>query len=127
MSKEIQNHPEIFERKESLVPFHKAHKHFPGNPSPSSVYRWYSRGVSTSHGHFKLETAVSGSRRYTSEEAIQRFLVVQQGMSTSQTSVVSVPASGGMTKREREKEMKRLGLRPQKDANAGQSKTDPPD
>ena len=117
MSDTIQNHPEIFN--ETIVPFHKAHKHFPHKPSPSSVQRWFRRGVSTPHGHFYLETAVLGGRRFTSEEAIQRFLVVQQGQRTPQSNSVPVPTSNGMTAAERKREMKRLGLRPQGEPKPG--------
>ena len=115
MSGKIQNHPEIFERKESLVQIYKAHKHFPCNPSPSCIQRWFRVGVNTPHGRYKLETAVSGGKRFTSEEAILRFLVVQQGQPDLQANVLSVPTSAGMTAAERRREMKRLGLRPQRE------------
>ena len=109
--KEIQNHPEIFEREETLIPYHKAHQHFPNGTSPSSVYRWTTRGINTPHGHVHLETALIGGRRYTSAQAIRRFLLAQQGRPTA---VAPVPViNNGMTERERAREMKRLGLRPQ--------------
>ena len=110
--KEIQNHPEIFDRGETLIPYHKAHRHFPHDTSPSSVYRWSTRGISTPSGHVHLETAVIGGRRFTSEQAIHRFLLAQQGRQpVAQTSVSVI--NNGMTERERAREMKRLGLRPQ--------------
>jgi len=124
--REIQNHPEIFEREETLIPYHKAHKHFPNETSPSSIYRWSVRGISTPHGHIHLETAVIGGRRFTSEEAIRRFLRVQQGRPAAQTNVAPLPVIG-MSKREQEREMRRLGLRSQQASTAEQSKTDSSD
>jgi len=121
MSAKIQNCVSLFERKESLVQMCEAHKHFPFKTSPSTVQRWIRRGVSTPHGHFKLETAVLGSKRVTSLEAIERFWVVQQGQFTPQSNAVSVPINNGMTATERKREMKRLGLRSQ-----GESKPDKP-
>ena len=115
VNKEIQNHPELFERKETLVPFHEAHKHFPCRTSASSVYRWFRQGVRTSNGHCYLETVVSGGRRYTSHEAIKRFILSQQQPSSAQVNAAApVPANNGtMTEGERRRKMKRLGLRPQ--------------
>lgn len=113
MSDKIQNHPEIFERKETLVQMFVAHKHFPCKTSPSTAQRFIRVGISTPHGRYKLETAEMGGKRFTSEEAIERFIRVQQRETAPQTNVVSVPASSGMTKSERKQAMKRLGLRPQ--------------
>ena len=61
-----------------------------------------------------------GGKRFTSEEAIRRFLLAQQGRQpAAQTSVPVI--NNGMTERERVREMKRLGLRPQKAPNAEQA------
>ena len=54
-----------------------------------------------------------GGKRFTSEEAIERFIRVQQGETVPRENLVSVPARSGMTKSERKQAMKRLGLRPQ--------------
>ena len=48
----------------------EAAKLFPVRPNASTVWRWYKIGVKG----IRLETVVVGSRRYTSREAIQRFL-----------------------------------------------------
>ena len=121
MSAKIQNCTWLFDRREELVQLFMAHKSFPYDVSPATVQRYFRRGVSTPNGHFKLETAVSGGKRFTSVEAIRRFLLVQQGQSASQANVLSVLTSAGMTAAERKREMKRLGLRPQ-----GDQKTDAP-
>lgn len=48
----------------------KASRDFPGCPHVSTLFRWALRGIKGT----KLETVVCGGRRYTSLEAIGRFL-----------------------------------------------------
>ena len=55
---------------ETLVLLTGASKYFPGNPSQSAVQRWMRRG---SRGAV-LETVLICGKRYTSKEAIKRFL-----------------------------------------------------
>jgi hypothetical protein len=55
---------------ETLVLLTAASKCFPGNPSQSAVQRWMRRG---SRGAV-LETVFICGKRYTSKEAIARFL-----------------------------------------------------
>jgi hypothetical protein len=43
---------------------------FPGRPNASTIWRWYKCGVRG----VRLETLVVGGRRFTSREAIQRFI-----------------------------------------------------
>lgn len=57
-------------RNEELVPFPDAPKHIPGRPHIATVHRFRLRG---SHGK-KLESVKVGGRRFTSIEAIQRFV-----------------------------------------------------
>jgi hypothetical protein len=121
MDGKIQNCAYLFERNETLVQLYKAHKAFPFDVSPASVHRYAYKGISIQGGHYRLETAVCGNKRFTSLEAIQRFLIVQQGKSTVVHNSESAPTSSGMTQSERKREMKRLGLRPQ-----GESKPDKP-
>ena len=122
MAAEIQNCLWLFERREELVQLYKAHKSFPYDVSPATVQRYVRRGVSTPSGRYKLETALGGNKRFTSLEAIQRFLAIQQGTSNSQTKTPPVPTSGGMSKRELKSEMKRLGLRPQGEVTSAKPK-----
>jgi Protein of unknown function (DUF1580) len=56
---------------ETLVEISEASKHIPGRPHIATVYRWMMRGV---RGGIKLETALVGGSRWTSVEAIQRFV-----------------------------------------------------
>lgn len=57
-------------RTETIIPINQAPRHFPGRPNVSSVYRWFGKG---SRGA-RLETIVVGAKRYTSIEAIERFI-----------------------------------------------------
>ena len=124
MSAKIQNCTWLFDRKEELVQLYKAHKSFPYDVSPATVQRYFRRGIITPNGHFRLETVSCGNKRFTSLEAIERFLRVQQGENAVQT--MSIPTSSGMTAAERKREMKRLGLRPQGEAKPGKPKADVP-
>ncbi len=56
---------------ESLIGIKEAAKLIPGHPDLSTIYRWFQTGV---RGGIKLETALVGGRRFTSREAVQRFV-----------------------------------------------------
>jgi hypothetical protein len=56
---------------ESLVSLPDACKLIPGTPHLATVHRWRLRGV---RGGVKLETCLCGGRRFTSVEAVQRFV-----------------------------------------------------
>ena len=58
-------------KSENLIPFNAARAHIPGRrPNLSTLHRWRLHGV---RGR-RLETTLIGGRRFTSEEAIQRFV-----------------------------------------------------
>ena len=48
----------------------EAAKVFPGRPNSSTIWRWHKCGIKG----IRLETIVVGGRRYTSREAIGRFI-----------------------------------------------------
>ncbi len=56
---------------ESLISIVEATRLIPGRPHLATVYRWFNKGV---RGGIKLETALVGGRRFTSREAVQRFV-----------------------------------------------------
>jgi len=123
MSAKIQNCVWLIERRETLVQMFKAHKYFMVDTSPSTAQRYFRRGISTPHGHFYLETVVIGGKRFTSEEAIMRFLLAQQGQSAEVNGNGKLVSTGvGMTKTVLKKEMRRLGLRPQGESKPDKSK-----
>jgi hypothetical protein len=60
---------------ERLLSMTEAAKLLPGRPDVSTLWRWRTGGC---RGH-KLETILFGGRRYTSREAITRFLTAING------------------------------------------------
>lgn len=53
---------------ETLVPIKKAATVIPGRPHIATVYRWINQRSNP------LETILVGGRRYTSREAVERFI-----------------------------------------------------
>lgn len=60
--------------KEKLITIKDARKLFPVRPSLSTVFRWLNKGTRG----VKLESVRIGGRRYTTAEAIDRFIDAQQ-------------------------------------------------
>ena len=58
---------------ETLIRFQEAGRHIPGNPSVCALHRWRLNGVRGT----KLETLLCGGVRFTSVEAIARFIAEQ--------------------------------------------------
>ena len=58
---------------ENLIPFQQAGRRIPGNPSVCALHRWRLNGVRG----VKLETILCGGTRFTSVEAISRFIAQQ--------------------------------------------------
>jgi hypothetical protein len=56
--------------RETPIRFAEAPKHIPGRPAIQTLHRWRLHGV---RGR-QLETFLSGGRRFTTVEAIHRFL-----------------------------------------------------
>ncbi len=68
---------------ERLIPIGEAHKHIPGRPHLSAVYRWMNRTNNA------LETVKVGGKRFTSHEAIVRFAAACTGGSQAPSSPLS--------------------------------------
>ena len=58
--------PTTIDLNENLIRIAEVPKHLPGRPDVSTVYRWLNQG--------RLESLMIGGRRWTSTEAIQRFV-----------------------------------------------------
>lgn len=56
-------------RNERAIPLTKSPKYFPGKPHVSTVFRWALRADDR-----RLETFKCGGRRFTTIEAIERFI-----------------------------------------------------
>ena len=102
----ILNSPNILH--ENLRPVGEAPKHFPVRCSRQTLERWMRRG---SNG-VVLESVTIGSRRYTSIEAIGRFLSAQAGTPTNKGSLSDgrPRSSGGMSEREMAAKRREYGM-----------------
>lgn len=58
--------------KESLLTLSEAARRLPGRPHLSTVWRWATRGVGPRRT--RLDTVRIGGRRYTSAQALSRFV-----------------------------------------------------
>ncbi|MFC1597688.1 DUF1580 domain-containing protein [Planctomycetota bacterium] len=80
---------------ETVIPISEAPKHIPGRPHSATIWRWWQKGVRG----IKLETFVCGGRRFTSTEAIARFI---RGTTAAQNG----PVTESILSRERRAEIK---------------------
>lgn len=89
---------------EELILFPLAGQFIPGRPSRPTLERWRLHGV---RGGVKLATCVVGNKRYTSKEAIERFIQEQNDPG----SVTTAANESGATKSARvRRELEKLGV-----------------
>lgn len=94
---------------ERCIPLSQSPKYIPGKPNASTPYRWATVGV---RGGIRLETLVVGGVRYTSIEAIQRFIE----RTTAASAGASAPLPRPTTRqrqaaiRQAERELERAGV-----------------
>jgi hypothetical protein len=69
--------------RETPIPFQQAPEHIPGRPHISTLHRWRLNGARNR----KLETFLRGGRRFTTLEAIQRFLCPDENGGAQYTPV----------------------------------------
>jgi hypothetical protein len=74
----------------------KASAEIPGRPHISTIIRWWRRGVRG----VRLETVVVGGRRFTSLEAITRFIARLSDLDAAQTPPVAQQRQKEVTKAE---------------------------
>ena len=60
---------------ENTISLREAARLFPRRPSTATIWRWVYSGVRG----IRLESLVCGGRRYTSAEAVRRFLAATNG------------------------------------------------
>lgn len=87
---------------ESWLPLSATSKFFPGRPHRSTIWRFAMKGVRG----VRLETIVCGGRRYTSEEAILKFIAATTAAADGER--VPMPPS---PQRRRQKEQAKAKLR----------------
>ena len=100
-SKMIRDSPALLD--ETLLPLSKACKRFPGKRTRSTLERHARKGVRG----VVLETILICGRRYTSEEAIQRFIRNQLRVEADRPAP---PKRGTMSRRDIEAASRRFGL-----------------
>ena len=85
----------------------EAAKSFPDRPHTSTIWRWHRRGIKG----VRLETAIIGGRRYTSREAIQRFIERTTAADDGDTSVsASTPRVRSRAIDQAERELDAAGI-----------------
>lgn len=82
--------------KESLLSMSQAARSLPHRPNTSTLWRWHASGVRG----IRLETVLVGGQRFTSREALQRF--VEQSTAAAEGSLIP-----SRTCRQREKAIER--------------------
>jgi hypothetical protein len=82
---------------EKLLSLSQAARSLPGPPHPNTLWRWHQRGVRG----VKLETVLIGGRRFTSFEALERFV---HGVTSAADPI---PAAKWRTPRQREAAIRR--------------------
>ena len=89
---------------EQLRTLTEASREIPGRPHITTMMRWSLRGIRG----IKLETILIGGRRFTSEEAIERFI---ERLSDTRPGVASQPSTAQLQKDARaNEELTRLGF-----------------
>jgi hypothetical protein len=88
---------------ETLLTLTQAANHLPVRPHASTLWRWYKRGVRG----IKLETLVVAGRRYTSLEALERFVASSTAAADGQPHPTRTPLQRQRAIERAEGEMKR--------------------
>ena len=70
---------------DDLVPLTQAVKFIPGRPHVSTIWRWATQGVG--NPPIRLETSMVGGRRFTSRQAVERFVEQLSGGPAAAASV----------------------------------------
>ena len=95
---------ELLLEEKPLLDLTEATKYLPIKCSRATIERWIRRGVRG----VRLETILIGSRRFTTEAALRRFLIGQQH--TEPEHVLMEPKRGNKSKKEIEEASRKFGL-----------------
>ena len=90
---------------ESLLTLKAAAKLLPGNPHYATLFRWAQKGCRG----VRLESALIGGIRYTSREALDRFIVACSG-GGSPAPIVATPKQRQRQIAAAERELSEAGL-----------------
>lgn len=91
---------------ETLLSFSQAAKTLPGNPHISTIHRWRLRGI---RGQ-KLETILVGGRRFTSVEALERFIARTTAAANGEQIPVRTPRQREKAIEQADRELAKDGI-----------------
>lgn len=91
---------------ETAIAVNKAPAHIPSRPHLSTVWRWVLNGVRG----IKLETFVVGCQRYTTKEAIERFIAATTAKANGEPTPVRTPRQRQRAVEAAERELERAGI-----------------
>ncbi len=91
---------------ETMVPFPDAPSRIPGRPHIATVHRWRLRGVRG----IKLESCLVGGKRFTSIEAIERFVERTTAAADGEQSPSRTPRQRQRAIKQAEQELAQAGI-----------------
>jgi len=92
---------------ETLLTFAEAAAVLPDRPHVSTLHRWRLRGI----GGVKLETIRIGGRRYTSHEALERFIGNTTAAADGEKPIKSTPSKRRQRRHQQaERELEAAGI-----------------
>ncbi len=91
---------------ETAIAVNKSPAHIPGRPHVSSVWRWVLKGVRG----VKLETFVVGCQRFTTKEAIERFIAATTAKANGEPTPIRTPRQRQRAIDAAERELAKAGI-----------------
>jgi hypothetical protein len=91
---------------EAAIAVNKSPAHIPGRPHVSTVWRWVLKGVRG----IKLETFVVGCQRFTTAEAIERFIAATTAKANGEPTPVPAPRQRQRAIEQAERELADAGI-----------------
>jgi hypothetical protein len=91
---------------ETILSFAEAARTLPTRPNLSTVWRWVQRGVRG----VRLETAMIGGRRITSQEALERFNAAVTAAADGSPSSTRTPRQRQRDIEQAEAELAKVGI-----------------
>lgn len=91
---------------ETAIAVNKSPAHIPGRPHVSTVWRWVLYGVRG----IRLETFVVGTQRFTTLEAIERFIAATTAKANGEPPPNRTPRQRKRAIRAAERELRQAGI-----------------
>ncbi|MHB8953851.1 MAG: DUF1580 domain-containing protein [Pirellulaceae bacterium] len=92
--------------KENLKHLSAAANSIHWRPNTSTVWRWFKRGIRG----IRLETILIGGRRYTSDEALDRFFTAITAAASGETPPARTPMQRSRAVADAERELREDGI-----------------